>query len=36
MAHGATYEEALRNTDDAMIFWLDTAREDGIAIPETR
>ncbi len=36
MAHGATYEEALRNTDDAMIFWLDTVREDGITIPEPR
>jgi len=36
MAHGATYEEASRIIEDAMLFWLDTAREDGIAIPEPR
>ncbi len=33
MAHGTTYEEALTNIEDAMIL-LDTARDDGIAVPE--
>jgi len=28
--------EALTNIEEAMIFWLDTAREDGIVIPEPR
>ncbi len=27
MAHGNRYEEALRNVQDAMAFWLDVARE---------
>lgn len=36
MAHGTTYEEALTNIEDAMILWLDTARDDGIAVPEPR
>jgi len=34
MAHGRTYEEALANIQDAMRLWIDTAREDGIPIPE--
>ncbi|HHW78298.1 MAG TPA: type II toxin-antitoxin system HicB family antitoxin [Xanthomonadaceae bacterium] len=33
MAHGSTYEEALRNVRDAMAFWLDVAREQGESIP---
>ena len=34
MAHGPTYEAALTNIQDAAQLWLDTAREDGSAIPE--
>lgn len=34
MAHGATYEDALANIEDAMALWLDTAREDGLQLPE--
>lgn len=33
MAHGNSYEEALRNVRDAMAFWLDVAREQGEPIP---
>jgi predicted RNase H-like HicB family nuclease len=33
MAHGNSYEEALRNVRDAMAFWLDVAREQGESIP---
>lgn len=33
MAHGNSYEEALRNVQDAMAFWLDVAREQGESIP---
>ena len=33
MAHGNSYEEALRNVRDAMTFWLDVAREQGESIP---
>ncbi len=33
MAHGDSYEEALRNVRDAMALWLDVAREQGESIP---
>ena len=33
MAHGNRCEEALRNVQDAMAFWLDVAREQGESIP---
>ncbi|MDS4025592.1 MAG: type II toxin-antitoxin system HicB family antitoxin [Candidatus Contendobacter sp.] len=33
MAHGDSYEEALRNVRDAMALWLDGAREQGESIP---
>ncbi len=36
MAHGDTQNEALKNIQDAMEFWLDTAHELGRAIPEPR
>lgn len=36
MAHGDTQNEALQNIQDAMSFWLDTARELGRPIPEPR
>ncbi len=34
MAHGNSYDDALANIEEAMVLWLETAREDGIAIPE--
>ena len=36
MAHGETQNEALKNIQDAMSFWLDIARELGRSIPEPR
>jgi len=35
-AHGATYEEALRNAQDAIRLWIDTAKEFGDPIPEPK
>ena len=34
MAHGDTYEEALKNVHEAIELWLDTAKEFGDPIPE--
>lgn len=36
MAHGATQSEALANAQDAMAFWIDTARDVGRSIPEPK
>lgn len=36
MAHGDTQEETLRNINDAMELWVDTARERGRAVPEPK
>ena len=36
MAHGATPDEALKNAQDAIRLWLDTAREFGDPIPEPK
>ena len=36
MAHGDTQEKALRNINDAMGLWIDTARERGRAVPEPK
>ena len=36
MAHGDSYESAVKNIREAMRLWLDTAREDGIPIPEPK
>ena len=33
MAHGASYEEAVKNIQDAIILWIDTAKEFGDTIP---
>lgn len=35
-AHGATAEAALANAQEAIILWLDTAREFGDPIPEPK
>jgi predicted RNase H-like HicB family nuclease len=34
MAHGNTRAEAIANAEEAVAFWLQTAKEDGIAIRE--
>ncbi|OHB37644.1 MAG: hypothetical protein A2Y09_05570 [Planctomycetes bacterium GWA2_39_15] len=36
MAHGKSKKEALENAEKAVAFWLKTAREDGIQIPEPK
>jgi predicted RNase H-like HicB family nuclease len=36
MAHGGSRQEALANVDDAMVLWLETAREFGRPIPEAK
>jgi len=36
MAHGETRADAIRNAEDAIAFWIKTAREDGQTIPEPK
>ncbi|MDD9962048.1 MAG: type II toxin-antitoxin system HicB family antitoxin [Gammaproteobacteria bacterium] len=36
MAHGDDQESALRNTNDAIRLWIDTARELGRSVPEPK
>ena len=36
MAHGASQNEAVANAQDAIVLWLDTARETGRKIPEPK
>ena len=36
MAHGKTQEEALKNVQEAIELWIDTAREFGDTIPEPK
>lgn len=36
MAHGASPDEALKNAQEAMQLWIDTAREFGDPIPEPK
>ena len=36
MAHGSTRAEAIANAEEAVAFWLRTAREDGIVVPEPK
>jgi predicted RNase H-like HicB family nuclease len=36
MAHGHTKREAIANAETAIDLWIETAKEDGIAIPEPR
>ena len=35
-AHGPTKAEALVHAEEAIGLWIDTAREDGIPVPEPR
>ena len=36
MAHGNTRTEAIANAEEAVAFWLKTAKEDGAPIPEPK
>jgi predicted RNase H-like HicB family nuclease len=36
MAHGQTKREAIANAEAAIDLWIETAKEDGIPIPEPR
>jgi predicted RNase H-like HicB family nuclease len=36
MAHGRTRVEAIENAEDAITFWIKTARADGLTIPEPK
>lgn len=36
MAHGKSKQEALENAEKAVAVWLNTAKEDGIQIPEPK
>lgn len=36
MAHGSTQEDALKNAQEAIQLWIDTAREFGDPIPEPK
>ena len=36
MAHGSTSKEALKNIDDAIRFWVDTAQKYGDPVPEPK
>ena len=36
VAHGNTQEDALKNVKDAIILWIDTAKEFGDPIPEPK
>ena len=36
MAHGPTQETALREINEAMRLWIETAREDGQPVPEPK
>lgn len=36
MAHGTTRQTAIRNAEDAIKFWIKTAKEEGHPIPTPR
>ena len=36
MAHGPSHEEALQNAQEAIQLWVETAEEDGRAIPQPK
>jgi predicted RNase H-like HicB family nuclease len=36
MAHGATRQVAIKNGEDAIKFWIKTAKDDGLEIPLPR
>jgi predicted RNase H-like HicB family nuclease len=36
LAHGKTYDDALRNAQEAIQLWIDTAKEFGDPVPEPK
>ena len=36
MAHGRTKREAITQAEDAIDLWIETAKEDGVTVPEPR
>jgi predicted RNase H-like HicB family nuclease len=36
MAHGDTQESALKNIQDAIDLWIDTAHETGVNVPQAK
>ena len=36
MAHGDTRQSAIKNAEDAIKFWIKTAKDDGKEIPQPR
>ena len=36
MAHGKTRQEVLKMAEEAIELWLETAREDGVPVPQPR
>ena len=36
MAHGDTRQSAIKNAEDAIKFWIRTAKEDGAEIPQPK
>lgn len=36
MAHGKTRQDAIANAESAIRFWIKTAKEDGLEIPQPR
>ncbi len=36
MAHGSDRQEAIQNAEDAIRFWLKTAKADGLKVPQPK
>ena len=36
MAHGPTRQQAIKNAEEAIKFWIRTAKDDGLEIPQPR
>lgn len=36
MAHGTTRQDAIKSAEDAIKFWIKTAKEDGLEVPQPR
>jgi predicted RNase H-like HicB family nuclease len=36
MAHGATRQDAIKSAENAIKFWIKTAKEDGLQVPQPR
>ena len=36
MAHGKTRVDAIKNAEEAIAFWVKTAKDDGLKVPEPK